>query len=194
MLDAFESLTNIVDSNCKNLKPWQIVLYASTAGAAATYLYYYYNEIDTGILYLLDLENTLFSKQMNLIQDMVTFFKNKFFKIAKKIPMVASKIKIELDATQKTLEGEMLKANKGQDYLRDLPAKGLTNDELHEKLDMYLQLGDGKWKDGACSGAVYDVDDDIIELTTEVFKKFSCSNALHASNFTFKIKIIHFRR
>ena len=192
MLDSLESLTKIVDSNCENLKPWQIVLYASTSGAAATYLYYYYNDIDTGI-YLVYLEITLFSKHMNLIQDMVTFFKNKFFKIAKKIPMVASKIKSELDATQKTLEGEMLKANKGQDYLRDLPAKGLTNDELHEKLDTYLQLGDGKWKDGACSGAVYDVDDDIIELTTEVFKKFSCSNALHASNFTFNIQIIHFR-
>ena len=99
--------------------------------------------------------------------------------------MVASKIKSELDATQKTLEEEMLKANKGQDYLRDLPAKGLTNDELNEKLEVYLKLGDGKWKDGACSGAVYAADDDLTELTTDVFRKFSCSNALHASN-TFK--------
>ena len=119
---------------------------------------------------------------MNLIQDMVTFFKNKFFKIAKKIPMVASKIKSELDATQKTLEGEMLKANKGQDYLRDLPAKGLTNDELHEKLDTYLQLGDGKWKDGACSGCVYGADDDLTELSTGVFRKFTWTNVMHAGN------------
>lgn len=94
--------------------------------------------------------------------------------------MVASKIKVELDATQKTLESEMLKANKGQDYLRDLPDKGLTNEELNEKLEVYLKLGDNKWKDGACSGCVYGADEDLTEITTSVFSKFAWTNVMHA--------------
>jgi hypothetical protein len=49
LLDSFESLTKIVDSNCNNLQPWKIILYTSSASLAAVYLYNYYNDIDTGI-------------------------------------------------------------------------------------------------------------------------------------------------
>ena len=79
----------------------------------------------------------------------------------------------------------MLKANKGFDYVRDLPQKGLTQEELNQQLEIYLNLNNNKWKDGACSGCVYGADDDLTELTTDVFRKFTWTNVMHAGRIFF---------
>ena len=100
--------------------------------------------------------------------------------MAKKISFINAKINEELDKTRKGLEEEIVKANKGIDYIRALPENGLKRDELDDKINAYLRMGECKWKDGAVSGCVYGADEDLTELTTDVYKKFSWSNVMHA--------------
>ena len=49
IVGLLDTLTKFVDSNCANLKPWQIVLYSSSASLASFYLYNFYHDIDTGM-------------------------------------------------------------------------------------------------------------------------------------------------
>lgn len=118
-----------------------------------------------------------------MLKDIFEHFKKCFFTLSKKIPFVKSKIKEELSKTQKSLENEILKSNKGFDYVRELPAKGLKFDEVNAQIDLYLKLNDNKWRDGSLSGGVFYIDDDLHELTADVYKKFSFSNMLHASEY-----------
>lgn len=48
LIESFESLTKFIDSNCKNLQPWQIIFYTSSASLLAAYLHNFYNNVDTG--------------------------------------------------------------------------------------------------------------------------------------------------
>lgn len=48
-LDAFDLFTNTVDSYCKDLAPWQIILYTLSVCLIFAYFYSWYYEIPTGI-------------------------------------------------------------------------------------------------------------------------------------------------
>lgn len=99
----------------------------------------------------------------------------------KKISFINAKINEELGKTRKGLEADIYKANKGIDYIRALPELGFNRDDLDTKINAYLKLSsDTNWRDGAVSGCVYGADDDLTELTTEVYKRFSWHNVMHA--------------
>lgn len=100
--------------------------------------------------------------------------------VVKKLPFLNSKIAEELEGARKSLENDIAKSNKGLDYVRKLPDKGLTIDQVHDKINSYLKMAEAKWMDGACSGCVYGADDNLAELTADVYKKFCWSNVMHA--------------
>jgi sphinganine-1-phosphate aldolase len=106
--------------------------------------------------------------------------KRKVFTLLKKISFINAKINEELGKSRKGLEADIYKANKGIDYIRSLPELGLHRGDLDTKLNDYLKLSDTKWRDGAVSGCVYGADDDLTELTAEVYKRFSWHNVMHA--------------
>ena len=109
--------------------------------------------------------------------------KKNFFKLAKKIPFLNSKIKQELEKTKLGLEDDVIKLNKGNLYVDKLPAKGLTQAELLDKINVYLKMNETEWRKGAVSGCVHGADDEITELTTKVYEKFAWSNPMHADVF-----------
>lgn len=69
------------------------------------------------------------------------------------------------------------------DYLLKLPYEGLKSDEILKSLDNYLALGSYDWKDGRVSGAVYNFDQDVIDLITKVYAKTMLTNPLHSDLF-----------
>lgn len=69
------------------------------------------------------------------------------------------------------------------DYLLKLPNDGMTSEEILKSLDAYLALGSYNWKDGRVSGAVYNYDQDLIDLITKVYSKTMLTNPLHADLF-----------
>lgn len=77
----------------------------------------------------------------------------------------------------------MIKSTKGLDYLLRLPYDGMSSEEILKVLDKYLALGHYDWKDGRVSGAVYNFDQDLINLITKVYSKTMLTNPLHADLF-----------
>lgn len=73
----------------------------------------------------------------------------------------------------------MAKFSEGMEYFRTLPEQSLSKDEILDKLDGYLELGHYNWKDGFVSGAVYNYDEETINLITEVYGRSSYTNPLH---------------
>ena len=106
--------------------------------------------------------------------------KQKLFKIVKKIPFLSNKIMQQLDKTRKELEDGVIKANKGNSYIKKLPINGSTEEEVLAKIDTYMKMNTVDWKDGSLSGCVYGADDHLTKLTTKVYEKFCWSNPLHA--------------
>lgn len=109
--------------------------------------------------------------------------KKKFFKLSRKIPYVQKKIDEEIGKIAKGFEEDIQKSNEGLDYYLDLPPKGLTRGEVMDVFEKYSNLGHYNWKNGKVSGAVYDFDENIVNLVTEVYGKASYTNPLHADVF-----------
>jgi sphinganine-1-phosphate aldolase len=141
---------------------WQLIL----ASALVTYLlvsfWHFYTELDHGL---------------------VGYLKSGLFKLAKKFPFLSRQIMKELDKTRKGLEEDIMKANKGNLYIKQIPSKGLEEKALFETIGKYLDMSGNEWKTGALSGCVYGADDRLTKLTTKVYEKFAWSNPMHADVF-----------
>ncbi|XP_074042202.1 sphingosine-1-phosphate lyase [Leptinotarsa decemlineata] len=109
--------------------------------------------------------------------------KKTVFNIIKQIPTVRKKIESELETVSKTFEEDVKKTSKNTTYMLDLPAKGLTREDIMNKLDQNLNLGDFDWKGGLVSGAVYYFNPDLIDLISKVYGKTSYTNPLHPDLF-----------
>jgi sphinganine-1-phosphate aldolase len=154
---------DVIDARFKDQTPTKLIAVTIGSTVVAYRLYQYYLDIDT---------------------DVATHFKRVFFRLARKISFLNTKINNELDKTRKGLEAEIFKANKGIDYIRALPKVGLNDVDLEAIINSYCQMSDTKWREGAVSGCVYaDNLDELTELTTQVYKKFSWSNVMHADVF-----------
>lgn len=68
-------------------------------------------------------------------------------------------------------------------YICELPENALTDKDILDKIDTYLELGHFKWREGRASGAVYNYDQHIIDLITQVYGKTSYTNPLHSDLF-----------
>lgn len=109
--------------------------------------------------------------------------KKRLFKLARIIPSVRNRIDSELAKTEENFKNEVLKSTKGLDYLLKLPYDGMKSNEILKVLDRYLALGAYNWRDGKVSGAVYNFDEDVIDLLTKVYAKTMLTNPLHADLF-----------
>ena len=118
-----------------------------------------------------------------LVIDLVPYLRNLFFRLVKKVPFVRRKIAEELEKTKQGLEEDIVKSNKGSLYIERIPNDGIKYKDVLKMLDDYMQMNEMNWKNGAVSGCIFGADDELTELTTQVFTKFAWSNRLHADVF-----------
>ena len=114
---------------------------------------------------------------------MLKFIKRRAFNFSKKFSFVSSKLNKELEKVKTGLNDEISKANMGQAYIQNLPAKGKTNEEILTIIKSYLNMVVLPYKEGAISGCIFDASDKITELTTRVYERYCWSNPLHADVF-----------
>lgn len=109
--------------------------------------------------------------------------KKKFFKLIRLLPPIRHKIDSEITKVSDLMEKSVRERTAHMDYFTSLPLLGLSNDELLQQIDNYLSLGEYKWKEGRVSGAVYNFNDELCDLVSNVYKKTAYTNPLHADIF-----------
>lgn len=64
-----------------------------------------------------------------------------------------------------------------------LPAEGMAQEALMKELDLLEKLGEVEWKKGHVSGGLYNCNNELTQLNTEVYRRFVWSNPLHPDIF-----------
>lgn len=64
-----------------------------------------------------------------------------------------------------------------------LPKEGMAVDAVRTELETLANMDHTRWEDGYVSGAVYHGEDELIELQTEAFGKFTVANPIHPDVF-----------
>lgn len=103
--------------------------------------------------------------------------------MARLLPPVQRKIDNELAKIAESMEKPVRERTTDMEYFTTLPLLGLSKDELLNQIDNYLDLGSYKWKEGRVSGAVYNFNDKLCELVSEIYGKTAYTNPLHSDIF-----------
>ncbi|KAF2904404.1 hypothetical protein ILUMI_01769 [Ignelater luminosus] len=109
--------------------------------------------------------------------------KKTFFKYVRLIPSIKNEIDTQMNKVCETLENDVKERTKHLKYIKELPNKGLSKENVMSIVDENLKFGQFKWKDGRVSGAVYYVSPDLVNLITDVYSKTSYTNPLHPDIF-----------
>ncbi len=150
LIDSSIKATSHIDLLISQLNKWQLIGFTF----AVTYVFLELRH------FLGDLDTSLFG-----------YVKKRFFRVCKKIPFFNRHIRKEIEKTRASLEGEILKSNKGTLFVQSLPPKGFSQSQVLDKIKSdYLKLNELPWEDGAVSGCVYGADKHLTELTTKVFQ------------------------
>jgi len=122
-------------------------------------------------------------KQLTSKHPLHVRIKKQIFRLIRKIPMVRQRIEKEIDQVKDGLEKEHISLTGHLEDILELPAKGLTEDEVLELATIYTDLGDADWKNGSESGTVYNCNSKLSELMTKVYGMTAWSNPLHPGTF-----------
>jgi len=109
--------------------------------------------------------------------------KHEIFRQFRRLPFVKKQIDAETSKTQVELEKEFLKYCINVDELDRLPEKGMSVETVLKEAKSILALGDGDWKTGSESGTVYNGNDILTDLMTNVYGMSAWSNPLHPDTF-----------
>jgi len=100
-----------------------------------------------------------------------------------RIPAVRAKVQIEItDATGK-LQSKLAPSGPSITRYLDLPSKGWSNETVLKELNDLATMDHTRWEDGYVSGAVYHGGEDLMELQTQAFGKFTVANPIHPDVF-----------
>jgi sphinganine-1-phosphate aldolase len=162
IVDYIDLMLKEINNRTANYENWQLILASGLVTYLGMSLIQFYTNLDNGLL---------------------AYLKGCAFKLAKRFPFLNAQIMKELEKTRKGLEEDIMKANKGNLYIKEMPREGLDEKALFETIDKYLDMAGNEWKSGALSGCVYGADDRLTRLTTRVYEKFAWSNPMHADVF-----------
>lgn len=109
--------------------------------------------------------------------------KKRFFRLIRLIPAVQRTIDTQIGQIAESLENDVKKRTEGLAYYTKLPFDGMQHEEIVALVDVYLALGNYKWKEGRVSGAVYNYTNDLARLVAAVYEKTSYTNPLHPDIF-----------
>ncbi|KAK6459600.1 dihydrosphingosine-1-phosphate lyase [Scheffersomyces xylosifermentans] len=99
------------------------------------------------------------------------------------LPPIKKKIDAELSSTIGKMEGELMKNDEKLLQLKELPNEGLKADVIVKELDKLQELKHSNWLDGRVSGAVYHGGDELLQLQSTAYHKYSVANQLHPDVF-----------
>lgn len=116
-------------------------------------------------------------------ESLVERSKKTAFRLFRKIPAVKKQIEDELESISKGFEEDVRESTKNLTFITELPKSGIKREDIINKLDDNLTLGNYDWKGGKVSGAVYFYNEDLINLVSEVYGKTSYTNPLHPDLF-----------
>ncbi|KAM0789660.1 hypothetical protein ACM66B_000462 [Microbotryomycetes sp. NB124-2] len=105
------------------------------------------------------------------------------FATAMLIPSARKKVKAELDKVTLDIQKQIAPAYDDVPQTNELPATGLSPDQVSDALTKLSQLPNTKWETGRVSGAVYHGGEDMAACWQDAFAKFTVSNPLHADVF-----------
>uniref|UniRef100_A0A182T279 sphinganine-1-phosphate aldolase n=1 Tax=Anopheles maculatus TaxID=74869 RepID=A0A182T279_9DIPT len=151
-------VTGTIDRVFTGRQPWQIVAITTTTVLGTVWL-----------CQVLFQDESLYQRA-----------KKKVFKLARRIPAVRRKVDAEI---QKINDGFIKDISQAGNYYTELPNDGMSQEEILNQVDQYLELGHYRWKEGFISGAVYYYNPELIRLVTEVYGKASYTNPLHPDVF-----------
>lgn len=105
------------------------------------------------------------------------------FQVLLSIPPIRKKIDEELSKTTKKIEEELMQNDESLMQFKSLPEKGLDAAIVTKELDKLQDLKHSDWYNGRVSGAVYHGGNELLELQSEAYQKYSIANQLHPDVF-----------
>ncbi|KAK6293411.1 hypothetical protein J4Q44_G00357370 [Coregonus suidteri] len=161
LLLYLEEGRRLVNTNCEELEPWQIIgaTLISTLGAVWV----------KGFLFQ---QETLTSR-----------IKKQCFRLIRKIPFVGATIQTQLNKALADMSLSLCTLKEGMSYTKQLPEQGLTQVEVLDRIREYQTLNEVDWEKGRVSGAVYWGDQTLTKLLVKVYGDFAWSNPLHPDLF-----------
>lgn len=150
-----------INTRCSHLEPWQII------GATVITM--------LGAIWV---KGFLFQRE-----SLTSRIKKQCFRLIRKIPFVGVAIQKQLNKALEDMSVSVCTLKEGMSYTHQLPAKGLSQSQVLEKIKEYQTLNDVKWEKGCVSGAVYWGDESLTKLLVKVYGDFAWSNPLHPDIF-----------
>ncbi|MEJ1288219.1 sphingosine phosphate lyase 1 [Cricetulus griseus] len=161
ILEAYSTKAkNYVNGYCTKYEPWQLIAWSVLCTLLIVWVYE-----------LIFQPESLWSR-----------FKKKLFKLIRKMPYIGRKIEEQLSKTKKDVVKHMPFLKMDKEYVKTLPAQGLSTAEVLEKLKEYSSM-DIFWQEGKASGAVYSGEQKLTELLVQAYGEFAWSNPLHPDIF-----------
>nr|CAG4641652.1 EOG090X051L [Eurycercus lamellatus] len=161
-LSFLRFLRDYSDFKLKDVSPVKLI--AITAGATYTFVL---------------LRNFLKDPEYTLTQRAKKFV----FSWVRVIPFVQRQLNDERNKVRKSLEEDMNKCTLSLNVYNQLPKCSRSIEDVAKEARMYLELGDCDWKAGGLSGCVYNVDEEVTKLVTEVYGLSAWTNPLHPDVF-----------
>ncbi|XP_059086019.1 sphingosine-1-phosphate lyase-like [Tigriopus californicus] len=159
--DKLELLRVLLNEQCSNLEPWQIVSRTAAITLIASYVYSQATH------------KTPFSRRA----------KKWVFRQVRRLPMVRNQIESEMVKLKDSFEEELLTPSQELADHSHLPQRGMPKEELLQLTKKYLDVGEFHWSEGTQSGTVYNCNDDLTQLMTEVYGMAAWTNPLHPDSF-----------
>lgn len=151
----------LVNSKCADLEPWQIIGASMLATLGAVWV--------KGILFQ---QESLMSR-----------IKKRCFRLIRKIPFIGTTIQGQLNKALDDMSQSLCTLKEGMTYTKRLPPKGLTQEQVLQRIREYQTLNEVDWESGKVSGAVYWGDETLTKLLVQVYGDFAWSNPLHPDIF-----------
>ncbi|KAM6186150.1 sphingosine-1-phosphate lyase 1 [Rhynchocyon petersi] len=161
ILEAYSTKAkNYVNGYCTKYEPWQLIAWSVLWTLLVIWVYEFVFQPES-----------LWSR-----------FKKKCFRLIRKMPIVGRKIQEKLNKTKDDISKSMSFLKVDQEYVKALPAQGLSPSAVLEKLKKYSSM-DSSWQEGRASGTVYSGEEKLTELLVKAYGDFAWSNPLHPDIF-----------
>jgi sphinganine-1-phosphate aldolase len=105
------------------------------------------------------------------------------FGLLLRVPSVRSKIQQELADASAKLESKLVATGPNITKHLELPKKGWSKSQVQAQLEELASMDHTRWEDGCVSGAVYHGGDELLELQTQAYGKFTVANPIHPDVF-----------
>ncbi|KAK6204728.1 dihydrosphingosine-1-phosphate lyase [Scheffersomyces amazonensis] len=109
--------------------------------------------------------------------------RKRVYSIIFSFPPIRHKVEKELAEVVAKMEKEIIKNDDELLQLAEIPEQGLDSKLVLKELDKLQDLKHTEWANGRVSGAVYHGGEDLLELQSSAYYKYSVANQLHPDVF-----------